>query len=222
MFGGGLLANPLPNGPAGGNCPAESRREGLAADAEDMARRGRAGSSGVGPDSAASVSPSARSTMAVARSVRFIASWMAAISASTAPSAQAPILAGLGDILIDPIHARLRDAQHAMRRVVVGDDERDLFGRAQAGEEPQLIVMGIRCAPILVESGDEDLRVLDAEGINAWAILFTAPRAPQCRSVIVLLRIVEIAELKGPAQGADRVVVGLFVDRIGVRDLHQH
>jgi hypothetical protein len=49
----------------------------------------------------------------------------------------------------------------------------------------------------------------------------TGARALQRRGRITSLRVIEVAEIKRPAQGADGVVIGLLVPPLGVRDLNQ-
>src|SRR5438045_3907614 len=109
-----------------------------------------------------------------------------------------------------------------MARVVVGDDQGDLFGGSKSGEESQLIIVAMRFAPVVMEGGDEGLGVLNTERVDRWSILLAETRAPERRGRIAPLRIVEVAEVEGASQGADRVVVSLLVAGIRVCDLYQH
>jgi hypothetical protein len=84
----------------------------------------------------------------------------------------AAILTRLRDILIDAIHARFGNTQRALRRIVIGDDERNLFGRAKAREKAQLIVIPVRVAPVTMQRGDEYFGVLNTE-----RIILLLPRA---------------------------------------------
>src|ERR1700731_3967077 len=54
-----------------------------------------------------------------------------------------------------------------------------------------------RTLPKLTEGGDVHFGLLNIEGINGRAIALATTRAPQGCGWIVLIRIVEIAELKG-------------------------
>jgi hypothetical protein len=60
----------------------------------------------------------------------------------------ATVLTDLGAIAMDPGDARLRDPQRTVDSVVVAEDERNLLGRAQSGEEAELIVVALRFTPV--------------------------------------------------------------------------
>lgn len=76
----------------------------------------------------------------------------------------APIAARLGDVLVDPRDAGIRDAERPVLGVVVRNDERDLLGRPESLEEPELIIVSLGFAPIPMERRNEPLGFPDAEG----------------------------------------------------------
>jgi hypothetical protein len=49
--------------------------------------------------------------------------------------------------------------------------QRDLFGRPQSAEEPELVVVALRFTPIAMYRGDECLGVLDGEWANDRSVL---------------------------------------------------
>ena len=67
--------------------------------------------------------------------------------------------------------AGLRNAQRPVPAVVVRDEECDLLGRSESGEEPELIVVALRFAPIPMERRNEPLGFLDQ---SRGAVVFTA------------------------------------------------
>jgi hypothetical protein len=74
------------------------------------------------------------------------------------------VLRDLGAVSIDAGDPGLGDAEDAVRGIVIVDHQGNLFGRAQAREEAELIVVALRLAPVAVNRGDKGFRILDAEG----------------------------------------------------------
>ena len=54
---------------------------------------------------------------------------------TTPTQSDAPILPGLGDVLVNPENTSFGDTQHAMSCAVVRDDEGDFLGGTESGEE---------------------------------------------------------------------------------------
>nr|WP_246433670.1 hypothetical protein [Povalibacter uvarum] len=121
-----------------------------------------------------------------------------------------PILTRLRAILVARHHARLRHADLALHEIAVGDEQGDLLGRTEPREEPELIVVALRLAPIRVDAGNDCLRLIDGEGIDRWTILLRDAKAFQPRCGVMLLRVVLVAILERTAQRADVVVVRLL------------
>src|SRR5688572_2285582 len=71
------------------------------------------------------------------------------------------VLAGLRTVLVARHHARLRDCNSSSLEIAVGQQERDLLGRAQSREEPKLVVVALRLAPIVSNRGDERFGIVD-------------------------------------------------------------
>lgn len=131
--------------------------------------------------------------------------------------ARAPVVAGLGDILVHPRDARLRNTQRSARGVVVRNAECDLLGRPEPGEEPELIIVALRLAPIPMERCKEPLGFLDAEGINYRPVFLADAGALEGYGGIAPLGAIAIAELERAPQCTDSVVVCLWTKR---RDWH--
>jgi len=90
---------------------------------------------------------------------------------STPTQSDAAILPGLGDVLINPENTSFGDTQHTMCCVVVRYDESNFFGWAESGEKAELIVVALSFAPIPMDGGDQDLCILNTEGIDRRPIV---------------------------------------------------
>ena len=88
---------------------------------------------------------------------------------------EAAILSGLRDILINPKDTSFGDTQHAMSCIGVCYDESNFFGRAEPGEEAKLIIVALGFAPILMDGSNQDLCILDTEGIDRRPIVLADP-----------------------------------------------
>ncbi|HYL60098.1 MAG TPA: hypothetical protein VEU51_14605 [Candidatus Acidoferrales bacterium] len=132
-----------------------------------------------------------------------------------------PIRRGLGPVLVARHDTRLADADLGLGDIAVTDEQRDLLGRPQAREEPKLIVVALRFAPVSMDGGDQGLGLLDAERIDDRPILLGDAQAFEAGCRIVLLGRIAIAVVEGAAKSADDVVVGFLRARVRIRDLHE-
>ncbi len=108
-----------------------------------------------------------------------------------------------------------------MLGIVVCNAECDLLGRPEPGEEPELIIVALRLAPIPMERCNEPLGFLDVEGINHRPVFLADAGALEGDNGIALLRAIAIPELKRTPQCTDSVVVCFLFPRVGIGNLDQ-
>src|SRR5258708_26530032 len=114
------------------------------------------------------------------------------------------ILTGVGRVLVNRRPTRFSDAQHSPRNPNIGDHKRDLFGGPHSREEPELIIVALRLAPIAMDRGDERLRLLDIEWIDFCPIFLQYAGALEPKSRVVLFRVMALAKLERPSHHAYR------------------
>lgn len=71
--------------------------------------------------------------------------------------------------------------------VAVCDNECDLLGRPEPGEEPELIIVSLRLLPIPMERGNEPLGFLDAERVGHRPVFLADSSALEGGGRIALL-----------------------------------
>ena len=72
----------------------------------------------------------------------------------------ASILAGLGLASIDAMDSSLVDTDNAMDEVDIGENEGNFFRGPQSREEPKLVVVALRLAPIAMNGGNQRLGIV--------------------------------------------------------------
>jgi len=88
-----------------------------------------------------------------------------------------PILPRLRRVLVNPGDTCLVDSKSSPRCVEVRVEQNNLFRRAQAGKEPELVIVALGFAPIAMDRGDQPLSLVNGEGIDDRSILFSDPGA---------------------------------------------
>src|SRR5690242_5918392 len=136
------------------------------------------------------------------------------------------VLTGLRPIFVPRHDARFGDTDLPLADVAVRDEQRDLLGWTQAGEEAKFVIVALRRAPVAVQRGDERFRLLDRERVDDGPVLLYDAKALQTGGGIVLLRMIAVAVVECAPQWTDDVVMGLLrklprvsdFDQVGILD----
>ena len=80
------------------------------------------------------------------------------------------ILSGLGRVLVDSTNTGLVDRERTLLRIEVRNHESTLLGWTQSCEEPELVIVPLRFAPVPMDGGDERFGILNAEGIDDGSV----------------------------------------------------
>ncbi|HKT74581.1 MAG TPA: hypothetical protein VJQ47_16955 [Steroidobacteraceae bacterium] len=92
-----------------------------------------------------------------------------------------PIFTRFRPILVSTQHDDMPNGDRALLQIAFTDTECDLFRLTQPREEPKLVEVAHGLTPLGVDAENEDLRLLNGEGINWGAILLQDPKAVQSR-----------------------------------------
>jgi len=106
------------------------------------------------------------------------------------------VLAGLGGILVDAADPRFIDRKCLLCRIEIRHDDGNLLGRTQSCEEPELVVVSLRLAPVLMDSGNDCLGILNAEGVNGGTVFLSDPGALQADCGVMALEMISVSKLK--------------------------
>lgn len=127
------------------------------------------------------------------------------------------ILTRFRRVFVDACDTCFVDSERPASNVEVRDLESNLCGGSQPGEEPKLVIVALRLAPIAVDGSDQRLGLLNPEGIDDGAFFLLDTRALETQGRVVLLGVIAIAELEGTSQYADRIVVSFLAPLKTVR-----
>ena len=130
----------------------------------------------------------------------------------------ATVFTRLRRVLVESPNARLVDYQCAQSCIEVIDDQCDLFGGSQSGEETKLVIVTLYLAPISMNGRDERLGLLNGEGIDDRPISPANLGAFKAQCGIVPLWTIAIAKAECAPQHADRIVICLFATCDVIRD----
>ena len=130
----------------------------------------------------------------------------------------ASIFAGLGLAPIDAMDSSLVDADNTMDEVEVRENEGNLLRGPQSREEPKLIVVALRLAPIAVNGGDQRLGIVHGKRVDLGSIGFPKTYAPQMSGGVFAKGPIPIAEVERALQRANGIVVCLLAPLVPIRD----